>query len=356
MPFFKVFLCLLALLFLPGCDTSRTVEGYITAYHTDEQDKLTGLSVQLLDGETMTFVPAKDEEYRIVSWLGADTLTEIQEKFPGDLLVSAKYGGKTTTLIQPDGTQLPAYVADWVMDIAHLKTPGAYTLPDGVTADLWEEWSQHNYCLPDRTELLRVDGHGPENVYGGSSMFAFEDLSPAVQERILAFYEAQGLLYDEFAELERAYRFYLTDPDNFQSLWVGQEISPYYANENIISFLTTVTLPLSPGRIDEFQLCHTFDRNTGEQISNYDLFTAPPEEVVRTLLELGNYQYWDTPPVVEEIVMVLKPEYIHLSDDYLSIDFPSGTFDERRYGFGFNHTPETWKLIQPWARPEQLTS
>jgi len=349
MTFLKVFLLFLSLVLLPGCDTAQRVSGEIIEYHADAQDNLTGLTIRTDKGETLTLVPAEDEAYRIFSWLGADTIAEIREKLPDAVLVSAQHSGKKSTLTEPDGTQIPAYVADWVMDTAYLGIRNAYTFSDGITADLWNDWSRHSYRLNDRTELLRVDGHGPENVLVGDTD-SFDSLSPEAQEQILSFYHELGLLYDETAELEKAYAFYKADPENFQSLWAGQDISPYYANDHIFSLITTVTLPLSPGHIEQVRLCHTFDRNTGEPISNYDLFTAPPVEVIRTLLELGNSQYWDEPPVVEEVAAALKPEYIQLSDDYLSIDFPAGTYREQGYGFGFPHTPETWELLQPWAK------
>ena len=163
MAFLKVLLLLTTLLLLPGCDSSQRVSGEIVEYHVDAQDTLTGLTVLTDEGKTMTFVPAEDEAYRIVSWLGADTLPEIKEQFPNEVMVSAQYSGKQTTLTDPDGTTHSAYIADWVMDTDHLTTRNVYTFPDGISVDLWEGWSDRSYRLSDRTELLRINGHGPEN-------------------------------------------------------------------------------------------------------------------------------------------------------------------------------------------------
>ena len=353
MAFLKVFLLVISLLLLPGCDSSKRVSGEITEYHVDAQDNLTGLTILTDEGQTMTFVPTEDEAYLIFSWLGADTLPEIKEKFPNEVLVSAQYSGKQTTLTDPDGTTHSAYIADWVMDTDHLATRDAYTFSDGVTVDLWEGWSERSYRLSDRTELLRIDGHGPENTYGGGSVFSFDDLSPSAQEKVLVFYEEPGLLYDEMTHLLRAYSFYQDDPENFQSLLAGQDISPCYGNENIISFLTTVTEPISPGHIDELQLCHTFDRNTGERISNYDLFTVPPDELLATLLDHAGYENWEDSPSIEEMQAAFRPEYIHLSQDHISIMFPTGSLpsQEHGYGFGLSIFGQCWDALQDWAQP-----
>ena len=352
MAFLKVFLLLISLLLLPGCDSSRRVSGEIIEYHVDVQEQLTGVTVLTDEGKTMTFVPAEDEAYSIVSWLGASTLPEINEKFPNEVLVSAQYTGKQTTLTDPDGTTHAAYIADWVMDTDYLTVRNVYTFSDGVAVDLWEGWSDHSYRLSDRTELLRIAGHGPENVYVGN-VGSFDDLSPAVREKILAFYEEQGLLYDEMIHLLRAYSFYQSDPEDFQSLLAGQDISPCYSNENIISFLTTVTEPISPGHIDELQLCHTFDRETGERISNYDLFTVPPDELLATLLDHAGYENWEDSPSIEEMQAALQPEYIHLSQDHISIMFPSGSLSsqEHGYGFGLSIFGQEWDVLQSWAQP-----
>ena len=352
MAFLKVLLLFTTLLLLPGCDSSQRVSGEIVEYHVDAQDTLTGLTVLTNEGKPMTFVPAEDEAYRIVSWLGADTLPEIKEQFPNEVMVSAQYSGKQTTLTDPDGTTHSAYIADWVMDTDHLTTRNVYTFPDGISVDLWEGWSDRSYRLSDRTELLRINGHGPENVYVGDTG-SFDDLTPAAQEKILTFYEEQGLLYDEMTHLLRAYSFYQNDPENFQSLLAGQDISPCYDNKNIISFLTTVTEPISPGHIDELQLCHTFDRNTGERISNYDLFTVPPEELLQLLLDHAGYENWENSPSIEEMQAAFRPEYIHLSQNHISIMFPSGSLpsQEHGYGFGLSIFGQRWDALQDWAQP-----
>lgn len=57
----------------------------------------------------------------------------------------------------------------------------------------------------EKNLLLAVtDSSGPDNCYVGG-IESFDDLSETAKEKVLAYYEAQGTLYDEEAELERAY-------------------------------------------------------------------------------------------------------------------------------------------------------
>jgi len=349
MAFLKLFVLVMALVLLPGCDTTQRVSGEITQYHTDAEDRLIGLTIRTDEGESLTFVPEEEEAHRIVFWLGADTLTEIQEKFPDAVLVNVQHEGKKSALTQPDGTQLPAIVAEWVIDTAHLETEKAYTFSDGTSADLWDEWPAYAYRLEDRTALLRV-GH-PGSL---ESSLSANGSTPAAQEKLLAFYEAQGLLYDEQAELEKAYSFYQQDPENFKALHVEQNVSAAFFNENIISIRTTVVLPVSPGYIEEFSLCHTFDRKTGEQISNYDLFTVPQEEILPLILSYTTYENWENAPAMEEMQAALRPEYIFLSDQHINITFPAGTLPSQQhsYGFGVSLFGQSWDALQPWAQPE----
>ena len=353
MAFLKVFLLCLSLFLLPGCDTTRQVQGEIMEYHADAEGRLTGLTVRTEEGETMTFVPEEDEASRIVTWLGADTLTEIQAEFPNAVLVSVQHKGEETTLTQPDGTRIPAIVAEWVLESGHLETEQAYTFSDGVSVDLWDQWPGHRYLFPDRRELLIVEKqNGPENTHV-SNVDSFDTLSPQVQEKVLAFYEEQGMLYDELTELEKVYSFYKADPENFSSYRVGQNTVPIFSNEHIFSFLTTVTTPLKPGYGTTLELCHTFDRETGELISNYDLFTAAPEEILPLLLSYTTYEHWENAPSLEEMQGALKPEYIHLSNNYIGINFPAGSLPDHEHGYGFSISlfGQEWDALQPWAQP-----
>lgn len=355
MAFLKVFVWFLALLLLPGCvDTTKTVTGEIVEYQVDTDDSLTALVIQTDEGETVGLVPAEGEEIYTFSWLPGNTVTEFREMYPYTVKVSAKCQRKKTTLQRQDGTEIPAYVAEWVTDGDKLIQPGAYTFSDGETVDLWEgSFFRHSYVLSDGTTLLHMDGHGPVNTHMGN-LVSFDHLSPGAQEKVLAFYEEQGLLYDELEELEKAYRFYTADPEHYVSLMAGQDILPCFSNENILSFTTTVTLPLKPGHITEIRLTHTFDRETGEQISNYDLFTVPPEELMVTLLELNSYENWEDAPSIEEMQAALKPEYIRLSEAHISFDFPAGTLpsQDHSFSFGLSHFGQEWDVLQPWAQPD----
>ena len=85
--------------------------------------------------------------------------------------------------------------------------------------ELWLTPFSTSYRLPNGPELLSVRrSSGPENVLvGGAEGYA--DLPEAAQQRVSAYYQEQGLLYDTQAELERAYRAYVDTgcPEDFDS-------------------------------------------------------------------------------------------------------------------------------------------
>ena len=162
----------------------------------------------------------------------------------------------------------------------------AFTLSDGTTVDLWRKdgWEDGNYYyrLSDGTDLLRVKlPVGPENVH--NTYENVEDLNETARAAVLAWFEDRGLLYDTERELERAYGWYLACQENreeYADRFVQQIIYPAGSNEAIICFVTEVTLPLEePQMVEMITLQTVFDRETGQVISGWDLFTIPEAEV-----------------------------------------------------------------------------
>ena len=58
-------------------------------------------------------------------------------------------------------------------------------------------------------------------------------------------------------------------------------------------------------------------------------------------------------PTIEEMQAALRPEYIHLSQDHISITFPKGSLpsQEHGYGFGLSIFGQRWDALQEWAQP-----
>ena len=232
-----------------------------------------------------------------------------------------------------------------------IRTPGALTLADGTALDRVDQSSRVCYELPEGPLLLWEDrAFGPDNVHNGRE--SFDDLSPRAQERVLAYYEQQGLLYDLQGELERAWAEYRAagEPEDFQGYTVGQEIRPAGSNETLMYFCTELTLPVEAGVVESRRLTAAFDRNTGALIDNWDIFTCPPEEAVRTILELA--EPGDT-ALRGEMEAAFSPDMLLFGQDGLEVFFPRGSLPSQEYGCGFYVAYEgpLADILQDWALP-----
>ena len=232
-----------------------------------------------------------------------------------------------------------------------IRTPGALTLADGTALDRVDQSSRVCYELPEGPLLLWEDrAFGPDNVHNGRE--SFDDLSPRAQERVLAYYEQQGLLYDLQGELERAWAEYRAagEPEDFQGYTVGQEIRPAGSNETLMYFCTELTLPVEAGVVESRRLTAAFDRNTGALIDNWDIFTCPPEEAVRTILELAEP---NDPALRREMEAAFSPDMLLFGQDGLEVFFPRGSLPSQEYGCGFYVACEgpLAGILQDWALP-----
>ena len=239
----------------------------------------------------------------------------------------------------------------------------AETLADGTLLDILKTDSSITYQLADGTELLRVNHPvGPDNVYSGNYE-SFDAFSEEAKARVLEYYDNRGLLYDEEATLEQAYRHYNLDKLEFHTYLLEQFISPAASNENIMTFLTSVTLPLANGKVGhEIRLGEIFDKNTGEHISGYDIFNCDAEKAVDIIIDAAfgeaaaHYSESINADVrlKEELKVAMKPEYIILWNENFEIAFPAGTLESFDHCFivGLEYTDEIKAIMHDWALPD----
>jgi hypothetical protein len=234
-----------------------------------------------------------------------------------------------------------------------LKEKKVITFSDGESADLWRpDYSNRDiYKLSDGTVLLTVqDTVGPGNVYVGG-VESFDDLSDAAKKAVSAFYEKQGLLYDTRSELKNAYAEYLACKESgteYHERHITQDIAPTASNDTIMCFQTSVILPTKGDEVQELRLGASFDRNTGKALGNWDLFALPEAEARQRLLDAFDVE----PALRAEMEAALKPEYITLFPESLSVTFPQGTLpsQEHAYGFGLKYN-KLKDVLHPWAIP-----
>ena len=353
-------LLLALLLLLPACGReNHRVEGTVTQVQTSESGELTAFVVQVRGGEetgvlldeSTDAIPAEPG-----GWTTSGMRAEFQKDLQLDVTVFASCLPKKQKLIAGDGRELTAYQADYITITGRLNR-GAVTLKDGTAVDVLEEGyysTSRTYRLPDGTELLWVRGpSGPENHFVGS-LESFNDLNQQAQKRISAWYEERGLLYDEGAELEKAYAAWQKSGEDFRCSMVEQDVSPSASSGKVMYFHTSLTLPLyqdEAGTSCALSLGDAFDRETGEHLELWDLFRCPEAEARQAIID-ACLDWAGSGDIRAGLEAALTPERVVVSSDSLYMHFEPGVISKDPTGYAFNADMGTLKdLMYDWAVP-----
>lgn len=354
---------LLCVTLLTACNIEKTqqVTGLVTELQVDDNGDLTGFVIQtdaqkeiglLLTEKTFT---ATGESH---IWTQDELRAAFQTALQPDVAVDADFTRRKRILTTDSGAQIPAYEASYIRITGRLNR-GAVTMRDGTPIDVIEDrtGSHRAYRLADGTNLLRVwnTPHGPENSYV-DGVEGFDNLSETAQGKVLAYYEQRGVLYDEQEELEKLYALYQKLGADFQPGFVQQSVSPTASSDRVMYFLTIVNLPTGHenGNVCyEIHLSDAFDRATGVHIDTWDLFSAPKETVVKTLLDKSGLA---DHPLRAEMEAVSWDERIAFFLDSLLVQFewdslPSET-GYANFGFSVDYDPIVKNLMQDWAIPK----
>ena len=321
-------LALIICLLLCGC-RELTIRGEMMGWFSNGETGICGFSIRRENGDGINV--SVDGHTHIFSWVEDITVSDFKAGTMDGIVVDIKGDMKQDTIyateIQIEGR--------WFRN--------EYTLSDGTPVDLFKASLYHTYSLEDGRELLFVQKPTKVEETYIPGIGSLKDLPEAAQEKIGAYYDAQGLLYDELQTLEDAYDAYLA-VENFQTYTLGQEVFPSAANEEVIYFLTIASLPGS-----EQRLCAAFDKQTGEVIPMEDIFTCEPQEFITRLAAIGGAE----DALIEEMKAAFKPEYVTVSQNYLEVNFPAGTLpsEELGLGMGFEYNEDVRELLKPWAIP-----
>lgn len=210
-------------------------------------------------------------------------------------------------------------------EIWELEQEDVVTFADGETADRWrgyqnglrETWSV--YELSDGTTILLEDDlAGPENDAGYST------LSEEVQAAVCAWYQGEGKRYDLPALLQASYdRYQEQGKDQFEAGRVTQSIGCTGSSEQIIYFTTTVDQAVDPAQGVSFRYSAIFDRESGQRLELWSLFTQSESSVRMALASAAG----DDPAIQERLAAAINPEQVIFFGDHLEIDFPAGAFE-----------------------------
>ena len=237
------------------------------------------------------------------------------------------------------------------VDIVGSLERNALTLRDGTAVDVLSSDSGFRwiYYLPDGTELLRVRAPGGDPMSGvADGDEAFGTLSEKARKKILAYYAKQKPLYDEREELEKCYAEWRELGENYSAGYIQQNVWLRAYNEKVLYFETLAALP--GGGNADISLGAAFDRESGEKLDFRHVFAVPEEEVCR---RLAGWIYDES--LWAEMAEVLKPEWIVVSEEGLTVQFPAGTLPQYwdqayRIWVGPEKVIEA-ELLQPWAVP-----
>lgn len=280
------------------------------------------------------------EETYVFSFVDGMTSEDFQAGPLTDVIVSVDCDSSRRSLITQDGRKITAYHAKQI-EIKGVLTTETATLADGANVNVWRYSNADAYTLQNGIELLRIQ-----------NTKSFNDLEEAAQKKVLAFYQNQGLLYEVQTELEKAYASYLQteDPSQFDSYMICQDISPIASNEKVLYFLTVLSLPIDGRNHYEYRICTAFDRTTGAQIRNCDLFSCPPEEAIQTILDIAEIA---DPVLRNEMEHAFEPDSIILFPDHLEICFRYGTLpsQEHDYILGLDYNDVLFGILHEWAVP-----
>lgn len=341
----KAILLALCLLLLSGCSNNKSRFGEITEVYPAEDSGYTELLFRDSSSDAKIGLVITDET-------DIDALHIDKQKIRNGEFSAAKVmveRGKKLGKSSFDEL-IKLYEADNIHVVSILEED-QYTLSDGTMLDVWRSDSteQDVWRLKDGTELLLVqEPVGPEHVSVMGTDASFDDLPLEAQERISEYYAERGLLYDLNAELEAVYTEWqeIEEKEFFSRRYVSQSISPVFANESIICFLTSV---YGDGT-GETRIGDIFNKETGEYIDVWDMFSVSEEEVRKRIFTHTRVKL--DPKVIDAMQAALKPEYILFYRDFLEINFPSGTLPENRnYYNQIIDYDDILYMLNEWAIP-----
>lgn len=319
----------LSCLMLGGCGRKKDVSGYVTHYEKGS------ISVTTNKGKTYDFV-LEEPESILIAVDGLDR--EIFQENWQDCYAHVTYR-------KNQGLRYAETVF-----VHHKIYRNAKQLSDGTSIDIWTDGLHREYWLEDGTVLLMEENTGgPENMSRWNELLYYEDFPEAAQQGIQDYYEEMGLRYDLTALLEDASLVYgLSEEYNTQMVSQFTGIEAW--NDSIICCQMTLTIPQerTNGYADFFCEGTVFDRETGEPISNYDLFTLAPGELEAYLLDTLDA---DGELDRERIQLNLKPEQIVMRRDggldfFLVDKVENGVEGMLQMGLS---AEQAKTILQPWA-------
>ncbi len=235
-------------------------------------------------------------------------------------------------------------------EIWELEEEDIVTFSDGEAVDCWRGYQDGLreghvcYKLSDGTILLIED-----DLAGPAGDAGFAGLSEEVQAAVTAWYNGEGRRYDLSALLEEAYaRFQAGEAETFEAGRVSQYIASTAQSEKVIYFTTTVDQAADPANGVSLRYSAAFERETGQRLELWSLFSRPEAEVRLALVAAAG----DDPVVQETLAAAIDSQKVLFYEEHLEIEFPAGTLEglDTSYTLAVDYTALDGQL-ESWAIP-----
>ena len=219
-------------------------------------------------------------------------------------------------------------------------------MQDGTQVEVCQKNGGVLYALPKGPELLDVHTPYPPDI-ALDGVHGLEELSQEAQDNIVAYYEKQGLLYDELEELEVVYQSYLEagSPASFSTCLILQDTYLSASSPRVIYFTTSLQAPSK-----YLEVGTAFYRDTGERVDMEDLFTCTPEELEQALLyEAGITDSTHRLEMEEAFAL----DRLILGPDLLRVQYEAGTLpsQDATYFLSFDYGDTILERMHAWAVP-----
>ena len=258
----------------------------------------------------------------------------------GEIMVCADCNESRDEATLDDGTLVKVYPADSFF-VTSRRTEETTVMEDGTEVEIWESKASREYRLKDNAT--------------GPSGASLDDLNEPARRKISQYYSERGLLYDVDTQLALAYTSYQTRnaEEAFDGQSASQDTYPTFSNARIIALVTSLYTATEKAREGTFsQYGEVFDRETGENLDNLDLFTCPRDEVISRLLDLcfvGNDK--TLRPAMES---AFQSEYLVFFPEEVDLVFPAGTLRSEPYGYIISFDYEDLGgLLHDWVIPDR---
>lgn len=343
-------LLVLCICLLSSCNGKQTINGQVISALSGSDTETVQLVIRDNSGKEIGIV--MDAETFVIPLIDDVDDKNFKKGDITDVYIRAECSRFGSSFTGEDGKKLKAYKARYIY-IDGILTRNALHLADGSNIDILKHSDSVIYQLNDGTKLLRVQNpHGPENVYT-AGVENFDVLSETAKSNILLYYNNLGPLYDVNAELERAYADYRNTQNKpeFNPYFLSQETAVISSNDKVMYFLTSVTLPVYGNHVHELRLGTAFDRETGEYISNWDLFSCSEEEAIKAIFDIAGITDF---ALRAEMEAAIRPEYIILFQSNLEVTFPRGSLpsQENTYALALDYNDDLRNILNDWAIPE----